>query len=378
MKRRRRLELCLTIMAVLIFAAIRLFVYKPLIKSVRQEAELKQYKGVIKIWDAATTTVKGSKYSFLETICDGFSNGYTSLRLELYKIPSASDGANIFASFESGARPDIIRTHIDDFDAPLDNVLCCDAQYIETLNAGYGDAFKNDYGDKLIVDVHCNACVILINSDILASLNIKLPKENTREAFLAFLEEIKTKSSGSVTVLDVKDGIHSFVPFYLSEDGADSDDAFAQSVKAYLREDSASRSSADALYDFYSGKTAVFCGDLKDIAYLTRLRIRGTGFNFEIRLYPSENTGFIYICDITSYVFYDSGEEIKNNMLKKFALYLLSDAAQVYTENIGMLPCSDITIDYKLYTYLTPLSDKKLIRYTYRDEVVKNIIGGLS
>ncbi len=63
MARRRRLELYLAAAAVLVFAVIRLFVYKPIIKCVRQEAELKQYKGVIRIWDIATTTVKGSKYT---------------------------------------------------------------------------------------------------------------------------------------------------------------------------------------------------------------------------------------------------------------------------------------------------------------------------
>ncbi len=372
MKRRKRPELYLAAAAVLIFAAIRLFVYKPLIKSVRQEAELRQYKGVIKIWDVATTTVKGSKYTFLETICGDFSDGYTSLRLELYKIPSASAGENVYAGFDGGARPDIVRTHIYDCDAPVENALRCDEAFISALNGRYGDVFQNDYGDRLIVDVHCNASVILINTDLLTSLNVKLPKENSGEAFLAFLEEIRTKAGEGINVLDVKDNVHSFVPFYLSADSA-----YVDSVKAYLRQDYGTRGTADAQYDFYSGKTVVFCGDLKDAAYMTRMEMRGYGFDFEIRLYPSDSEGILYINEITSYVFYDSGEEIKNNMLRKFALYLLSDEAQVYTENIGMLPCADTDITYKLYKYLSVLSDKKLTRYIYRDEIVKNIIGGL-
>jgi hypothetical protein len=106
------------------------------------------------------------------------------------------------------------------------------------------------------------------------------------------------------------------------------------------------------------------------------MELRGNGFDFEVRLYPSDGAGILYINEITSYIFYDSGEEVKNSMLRKFALYLLSDEAQVYTENIGMLPCADTDIDYKLYKYLSVLSNKKLIRYTYRDEIVKNIIGG--
>ncbi len=127
------------------------------------------------------------------------------------------------------------------------------------MNARYGSAIRNDYGDKLIVDVHCNACVILVNTDLLASLNVKLPKENTGEAFLAFLEEVAVKAGDDVNVLDVRDGVQSFVPFYLSENGA-LDGAYAQSVGAYLRPEAGGRSAADALYDFYSGKTAVFCG----------------------------------------------------------------------------------------------------------------------
>jgi hypothetical protein len=375
MKRSRRLELYLAAVAVLVFAVIRLFVYKPIIKCVRQEAELKQYKGVVRIWDIATTTVKGSKYSFLETICDDFSADYTSLRLELYKITAASAGDNIFEGFDGASGPDIIRTHIYGFDAPLERALSCDAECIGALNARYGSAIRNDYGDKLIVDVHCNACIILVNTDLLTSLNVKLPKENTGEAFLAFLEEVAAKAGDDVNVLDVRDGVQSFVPFYLSESGA-LDGSYAQSVGAYLRPDAGERSAADALYDFYSGKTVVFCGDLRDAAYLTRMEMRGNGFDFEIRLYPSDGAGILYINEITSYIFYDSGEEIKNSMLEKFALYLLSDEAQVYTENIGMLPCADTDIDYKLYKYLSVLSDKKLIRYTYRDEIVKNIIGG--
>ena len=62
-------------------------------------------------------------------------------------------------------------------------------------------------------------------------------------------------------------------------------------------------------------------------------------------------------------------------MLRRFALYLLGYEAQKYTENIGMLPCASVDIDYKLYGHLDKLTDSNLIVYTCRDEFVKGIMG---
>ena len=104
-----------------------------------------------------------------------FCENYSNLRLEFYKIPSTSDEQAIEESLQSASGPDVIRSDIKGYDTTNDGVLLISDEFKQELNSYYNSAIKNDYGNQLIVDVHCNASVILVNKDLLDDIGVDMP-----------------------------------------------------------------------------------------------------------------------------------------------------------------------------------------------------------
>lgn len=357
-------------------AFLGMYLYGAVSFNEKQNDTIEEYKGVIKVWDIATTTIKGSKYSFMNTILSEFCENYSNLRLEFYKIPSTSDEQAIEESLQSASGPDVIRSDIKGYDTTNDGVLLISDEFKQELNSYYNSAIKNDYGNQLIVDVHCNASVILVNKDLLDDIGVDMPAEKLDpDGFISFLETIQEKSEGKCNTLGMRNDNKYIIPFYFINGAENPDYEYFDRLCSFISDETIEQNDADAVYSFYNGQTAVFCADLNDVNYLLRKQMNSDGFDFEIMLYPSNTDDFIYINEITSYVFYESSNEAKNEMLRRFALYLLGYEAQKYTENIGMLPCASVDIDYKLYGHLDKLTDSNLIVYTCRDEFVKGIMG---
>lgn len=117
------------------------------------------------------------------------------------------------------------------------------------------------------------------------------------------------------------------------------------------------------------------CGDLKNVNYLLRQQSRGKGVPFAFFLFPSDGEEFIYISDVASYAFLDSGNISKNQMLKQAASYLHSYETLRYTENLGMLPCVPCDkITYEKYPHLKPYYGRSSVYYTVRDENARQLL----
>lgn len=363
---------------ILILAVFRIFFFDSFMDIYNRQTKPPDYKGVIGFWDVSATTIGGSEYGFIQTICEDFANKNYGVKIDLYKIPEISKEETITLGMDSSSRPDVIRYKVGNFEADRQRLIS-DAEFMQELSLEYQNFIKNDYGDKLVVDVYYNISVIIVNTDILNELGVQAPsgKWNKNE-FTAFLSSIQSADIKNKyrTIDFCTQNINAYLPFLLGKENNEVDDSYVKTVMDYGEADMQNRSSSEIIYDFYSGKTAVLCGDLKNVNYMIRQQAKGKGFNFEIYNYPSDAQEFIFVSDIVSYAFLDSGDADKNMLIKKFAKYMLSYDAQKYTENLGMLPCAAVGgMDYLKYPHLSKFNNiKNASYYTVRDSFIVELI----
>ena len=112
--------------------------------------------------------------------------------------------------------------------------------------------------------------------------------------------------------------------------------------------------------------------------YLLRKREQGKLFDWAFSLYPADGKEIVFIKEITSYAFLESDDDERNNILKEFAEYMLSDDALKYTENLGMINCTSSVFEYETYPHLKVFKDKNKIFYTCRDPDIKKLYSEIS
>ncbi len=343
------------------------------------EAET-EYSGLLDFWDIASVTVKGSKYSFQQTVCSEFARKYSSFKINFTALSSLSPEETITLNSQRGHLPDVIRTKIGSFE--LDPVLAIhDEDFCAELSQKYEPYIARTCGreGRLITDLYSNASVLLYNREALASFKQSVEENYTGDGFLKLLSELKSRgASQKYNILDFPaDNVFSFIPFVLCGDGSFDAD-YLKKISEYLPSEHSQRSENECINDFYSGKTLIYCGDLTDVNYLLRKRDQGRLFDWAFSLYPSDAEQIVFIREITSYAFLESGDEARNAVLKEFAEYMLSDDALKYTENLGMISCTSTILEYETYPHLKIFKDKNKIFYTCRDPEIKKLCSEIS
>ncbi len=369
-----------SIAALFVIAALvlfRLLFFDGLLDQYNRQTKPADYRGLISLWDVSATTVMGSQYSFIQTVCEDFEKANYGILIDIYKIPEISAEETVGLGMASSSRPDVVRYKIGSYTADTQKLIS-DAELMNKLASEYASFVGNPYGDKLVVDLYCNISVIIVNTDILGDLGVQTPSDDwTKNDFIAFLASIEAADAKNKyrTIDFSKQNVNAYLPFLLGNTPDNADSAYLAEVIKYGQADMQTRSAAETSYDFYNKATAVYCGDLKTVNYLLRQQSRGKGFNFQAYLYPSDGEPFIYVNDIVSYAFLDSGDEGRNNILKSLAEYMLTYDALQYTENLGMLPCIPMDkIEYLKYPHLAKFKIKNASYYTIRDELIKKMI----
>lgn len=339
-----------------------------------------EFSGLLDFWDIASVTVKGSKYSFQQTICSEFAQKYSSFKINFTALSSLSPEETITLNSQKGHLPDVIRTKVGSFE--LDPVLAIkDEVFCLELSQNYEPYIARtcNADGRLIADLYSNASVILYNKEALASLKQNAESRYTKDGFLQLLSELRTRNvSEKYNIIDFPaDNVSAFLPFALCEDGS-FDTNYLKKISEYLPAEHAARTENECINDFYSGNTLIYCGDLTDVNYLLRKREQGKLFDWAFSLYPADGKEIVFIKEITSYAFLESDDDERNNILKEFAEYMLSDDALKYTENLGMINCTSSVFEYETYPHLKVFKDKNKIFYTCRDPDIKKLYSEIS
>lgn len=328
--------------------------------------EASEYVGILRVWDKEALTVSGSKFAFIETVCQEFSElGRT---FALLKCISAVESEQNYAAVLEAQNADVICARLGELSVPTERLLN-DPELSLELSGQCEEYIVPNAGAGLIVDVYANVSVLLVNTDILASLKISLPEKLGKAEFLELLAEIKAKNSDEeLTVLSViSDADSPLLPlmFGFAEGSTDADRlSFAHEVESYLSDPPADEQS------FYAARSALLLGDLRSVNYLLRREMGGREvFGYEQLAMPSDTESYLYICDIASYAFFDCADEAKKEALRTFARYLHSYEVMRYTENLGMLPAvRHEEMKYSRYPHLVPLLEQEGSWMNCRDE----------
>lgn len=363
-----------SILAVAFLLAVRLSVFM-LSEAGSPKSPQSAYKGVIDFYDTTARTIKGNDYSFINTILSDFCEGYDTLRIDLSRISRLTPEETASYAFYNGAHPDVMRSKIGSFEAGLNNALR-DEELAAHLDSLYTDRNRSVYEDNIVVDMYCNASVILVNNDLLSLLGVTSDiYDGSPDSFVQLLSEIKAKNTeGEYITFDyIDEDIYSYLPFLLYKGVEEPQEEYLDILRSFLPSDSSERSADTVRSDFYGGKSVVCVLSLSEVNYMLRRQMNQKGFDFDILKYPTEGKDFVFIRETVSYIFYDSGNAAKNAVLKDLALYMLSDEAQKYTENIGMLPCGKIKLVYDTYPHLKAFTENSVEYFTHRDEGIKKI-----
>ncbi len=344
--------------------------------------EKSSYSGVIDFWDTSSTTIKGNKYSVIRTICSEYSERYNSLIINFTSLSERSATEEIILNAQRGNIPDVMRLKTGDY-AANENLALSSAELSEKIIMQYEEYIQRSvpYSDKLIIDMYYDISLILINRDAAKTLGVSYDKNLniSKDDFISLLEKLSANNTlEEYNIIDFPiEDIYSYLPFCLSSDGSYSTD-YLSLVSRYLPKEHDIRSKEDSLNDFLSGKTVIYCADLDTLNTLIRRQNQNRGFAFDYCLYPHDGEKMIFVNSITSYIFNKSSDENKNKVLADFALYMLSDDALKYTENLGKINCTKSVFTYETYLHLKDFKDKDAIYFTYRDPEMKAIYSRLS
>ncbi|NLW69928.1 MAG: extracellular solute-binding protein [Eubacteriaceae bacterium] len=321
-------------------------------------------KYVIDLWDTSSVTVKGSEFSVIKTIASEYASAHENVSVNLVKINDNRAGENVRLNEQRGVFPDVMRTVVGDYEALFTRAVSSE-DYAQRAAKLYAPWVKPAYGQYVITDYWANASVMLVNEDILSEVGVNFDSDKVSfDSLLSLLSEVTAKGGGKYNALDYpREDIHAYLPFYI-----DSPEDYPQKLAEYLPKDHSRRSASEALSDFLGGKTAVYCADLFLVNRLIRISAANRGFDYSVMLYPAFAGKLVYIRQFGSYIFYGSGDKAFDDALVNMALYLLSPAAQIYTENLGMIGCGGKDIQYKQYPHLNIFKQENLIWETLRSE----------
>ena len=331
----------------------------------KKEVKKEEFVGIVRVYDIGSRTVLGSKFTFINTICEEFSSPFRQLKMELYEVSDYTPGKVIDSIMLNKSNVDVIRNDIDGTSISRDAVIRNEA-LTSSFNMQYKDFIHNDYGDRLIIDMYYNIGLVIYNMDLISSLEIEDELPSSKEEFFALLEKIKVQNDkrsrrNKINVLDYDRGnANRTAPFLIGN----SDEVYIKELTTYLPK--GKRSILDVNSDFFLGETAIFFGDLDYVNTLMRNEKKEDSFLYKYTNYPTDEE-FVYVSEIASYAFISSSEK-KNELLEEFARYMMSESALKYTENLGKLPCQkNINLKYEMYPHLIKLSNQDIKHYTYRD-----------
>lgn len=289
-----------------------------------------KYRGMIRLYDHATTTVLGNDYSVISTICEEFSAENEMIYVRAEKIRGGENGGGYLQAVENA---DIIRR-----DKDLDDGRIMESGYLSDMIRK--NIPSEDYeisGQKAVVPLWYDVAVMIVNPDICGSGADEITMENIGEL-------CGKLSEGGYTACCGDERIYSVIS------STDSPSYFPASGMVVT--------GSGGINEFFSGKCGIFLGTLKDVAYLIRQEKRGMEVcEYDIGLIPCDED-IMYITRVGEYAALECDDPEKAEAVIAFMEHLLSYEAARYTENLGYLPFVHAeSIGYEKYPHLREFAD---------------------
>lgn len=348
-----------------------------------------EWSGVITMWDIPRYTVNGSKFGWIKSRISQYHKLHPNVHIELEELHYTDNKTIAFKGALSEDHPDIMPLVIDGESIPLDNVIPIDfLDESDNLISFKDELIGSIYLDEKIwgIPVYYSVNVLIINKDILQTLDIDIPEDFTFDAFIDLLKEINEKDTKNQIIpfdFYLEENEYSYMPFLLS-DGGNIFSSSNENVDFYnskvvtglqklkiisensnnLSHNYGLRSRTEVYQDFFNNTTAIIAGSLDDVNKLIRKQNQGKGFDFIVTPYPKGDSNLpVYFAEeIGSYAIMETEDSGKLKEINKFMQFLLDEDSQNSIEILGKLPSVEgYTYDFTTYPHLTQFNDSSFL-----------------
>lgn len=369
------------------------------------------WSGVISMWDIPRLTVNGSEFGWVKERIAKYHKLNPKVHIELRELHYNDNKDIAFRAALSEDHPDIMPLFIEGEILPLDNVSPVDFfdqdnSIISIKDELIGTVFKDEkiWGIPFCYSVN----VLIVNKDILSSLEVKIPEELNFDNFFALLDNInKRDNNNEIIPYDFYSGGASsaVIPFLLSE-GGNVFSGETGNINFYtpeaisglqklitikntiknLPEDFGTRTRAQTINDFLDKKTAIISGNLSDINSVIRKNNRGNGFEYLALPYPKgkNEMNIVFADSVECYGIMKTNDKGKQQAIYDFMKFLLGEDSQKSVEILGKLPSVlGYSYHFEQYPHLNSLNnqnflhiipfylDRKLVNDTIDTEIEK-------